>query len=445
MQLTHLGRILRRSLWLIVLLTVLGGAIALLTALSQRPVYSATATMLFSPSTAAASSTGEVVAANSVLGNRIVTYTSLVNSPLILDPAIESLGLDATAGELSSSVSAGTAGAPNIVAVTATSSDPESAAALANAAADSLATQVTATESAPGAEATGPTLTAALVEPGAPPAQPSSPNIPLLVAIGLAIGFALGVVIAAIRAYTDPRIRSRQDIRAATNEKTIVGGLDKAATQAFVVVTSPTGGLAEAFRQFRAQLRTSSEGKPARTILVTSPTREPAVVAAAANLAAVIAEEDVSVCLVDADIRNGRVAGFVSAPAGVGVRDVLGRRSAPEDALVDTATPHLRTATAGTPADSPYALFASPTMGDFMDELKEKADVVVIVAPAILEHAETLLLASNADQSVVVVSSGRSRKRDLREAYTRLESSGAPVTGVLLVDVPRRGPDARWR
>ncbi|GAA1982791.1 Wzz/FepE/Etk N-terminal domain-containing protein [Microbacterium pumilum] len=445
MQLTNLGRIFRRSLWLIILTTLVGGAIALLLAVNQRPVYAATGKMLFSPSTAAASSTGELVAANTVLGSRITTYMTLVNSPLILDPVIQSLGLDATAGQLSSSVAAATAGAPNIVAVTASSSDPASAAALANAVAESLATQVTATETSPDAEATGPTLVATLVEPAAAPSAPSAPDIGLMLAIGLAIGFAIGVVIAAIRAYTDSRIRTRQDIHAATDAATIVGGLDKAATRTFVVAAAPTGGLAEAYRQFRAQLRTNPETQAARTIVVTSPTREPAVVGAAANLAAVIAEEDVRVALVDADIRNGLVAQFVDVTSPVGVSDVLGRRSELKAALVETAVPQLRTATAGTPTDSPYPLFASPTMGTLVEELKKTVDVVVIVAPALLDHAETLLLASNADESVLVVDSGRSRKKDLREAYALLESSGAPVTGVLLADVPRRGPDAHWR
>lgn len=444
MQLTSIGRILRKSLWIIIVTTLVGGAVGYLLAVNQRPTYTASAKVLFSPSATGVGSTGDLIALNTVLTGRVQTYTALVNTPLILDPAIQDLGLSATAGQISSAVSATTTGGVNVVTVSASSSDPASAAALANAASASLADHVTSLEAASDAEITGPTLDATVVQTANPPGRPSSPDIVLMTGIGLAIGFAIGVLIAGLRAASDTRIRTRRDIEGATTEAIVVTGL-KSGADGLVLATDPRGESAEAYRRFRALVRTHTETGETRRIIVTSPRQGADISTVAANLAAVIAEEGVAVCLVDADLRTGSVAGVLGVTSPKGLSDVLGRRAEIRDAVIATSVPGLAVFPAGEGAEAPYSLFSSSTMTLLMDELPAKADIIVIAAPPLLDSAESVVVSGYADEAVLVVQSGRSRKGDLTEAYGILAAGDIVVSGVLLADVPRRGVDADWR
>lgn len=445
MQLTHLWRILRRSIWIIVITTLVGGAIGFGLALSQRPTYSATARLLLAPASSNELTASELVSGNAVVAARIQTYTGLVGTPLILDPVIQKLGLNATPAQIASSVSAAGSSTTSIVVVQASSSKGSAAAELANAVADSIGKAITE-ESADTEEATGTAqLVATLVQPALAPSRPSAPDLTLMLSLGLAIGFAVGVLFAGIRGYTDTRVRGRQDARTAADaEAAIVQGFSVKASRGLVVASDATGADAESYRQFRAQLREGAASGH-QLIVVATPTEGGAHGAVAANLAAVIAEEGLTVSLIDADVRKSLVHQLTDVPAEPGLTDVLRGSAELGEAQHESSVPLLSVLSSGTATDAPYPLFASPAVDLLLGDLGTSSDVTVLVVPPLLTYAEGQLLLPRGDSAILVGASRRVRKRELAEAARLVSEAGVPLAGIALTEVPSRGPDAEWR
>src|SRR5690625_5789643 len=94
-----------RERWRTTLITALIvlGTIVAATSL-QRPEYEASASIFVRTGTGA--SVMDRAAAADYVSQQIETYTDLVTTPLVLDPAIESLGLETGARQLSEDVSA---------------------------------------------------------------------------------------------------------------------------------------------------------------------------------------------------------------------------------------------------------------------------------------------------------------------------------------------------
>ncbi|MEV8370919.1 Wzz/FepE/Etk N-terminal domain-containing protein [Microbacterium sp. NPDC064584] len=445
MQLSQFGRILRRNLWIIVVATLLGAAIAFALSSTQRPVYNASSRTLFSAS-GSVSSAAELTAANALLLGRIETYTSLLTTPLILDPVIQELGLNATSAQIASSVSAQTEGPGNVVSVSASSSDPASAASLANAVAESLASQITNVQLAAGggAQSAAARFEYELVDQANPPSRPAAPDIPLMALVGGLVGFALGVILAGIRAYTDQRVRVRADIAGVTSSSLPVEGIARAESNSLVSIDRPADPAAEAYRRLFAEIASPATRVP-RRLLVTSPQPHSTTSSAAANLATVIAEGGSRVTLIDADLRGGSLAAAFGLDAGPGLSEVLDGKAELHQAVRPTARPLLSILPSGSTAESASALIASQATDVVFSDLEATSDVIVVNAPAVLRFADAVILAERADAAVLVVASGDTRKADVGDACEALETGGTAVRGVVLTSVPKRGPDARWR
>ncbi len=80
-----------------------------------------------------------------------------------------------------------------------------------------------------------------VTEPAAAPSRPSSPNIPLALVLGAALGLALGFGVAVLRAVLDTHVHTLHDLEAIT-DKPILGGIAKdpdAAKRPLIVHADP--------------------------------------------------------------------------------------------------------------------------------------------------------------------------------------------------------------
>ena len=440
MPLKQIGTILRRNIWVIVLGVILGGVIGFGQASSQPPSYTATSHTLFEPAGASANA-DDIVSARSLIGSQLATYVALAGTPLILDPVIDDLGLSATPAEISDTITAKVESTENILVVTATSTQPAAAAALADAVSESLSDRVV--DLGEGTESIGAQIDAQLVSPGADSTVRSSSDLIITVLIGAATGFAIALVVAAFRAQIDTRIRTRHDVRGATHRALPVEAQIKGAPR-LTTAGAADDATSEAYRRFVAELTTGGERLPS-AVIVTSPAPSSGAPAAAVNIATTLAERGDSVILVDADLRGGQPSELLGLSGARGLSDVLTGDAGLPEAIDSTTLPGVRVVPAGSRLDDASALLWSKALETTFAQLRAAADVVVVSAPPVLDYADAARLAEHAETSILVVTSGDSRVPDLADAYEQLKEGGAPTKGVLLTDVPRRGVNAAWR
>jgi capsular exopolysaccharide synthesis family protein len=150
-----------------------------------------------------------------------------------------------------------------------------------------------------------------------------------------------------------------------------------------------------------------------------------------------MAQAELRTLLVDADLRNPRIADLLGLRNVVGLSSVLDG-SASIDSGVQRWSSELwqerglDVLTAGPAVPDPSELLASANMPRFLQAARSWYDSVILDSPALLDSSDGALLSAQADHAVVVVAASRTTQRRLLESLGRLRLAGADVVGVVL-------------
>lgn len=201
-------------------------------------------------------------------------------------------------------------------------------------------------------------------------------------------------------------------------------------------LTEPHSAVAEQYRKLKGSLvRITKEGTFRNLIMVTSAVAGEGKSLTAANLAISLAQEfDLTVLLVDADLRRPSIHNYFGFEQGVGLSDCLQDGNDIGEAIVKTDLGKLSIISAGREVEKPLELFASRRMEELLAEIKTRYSdrYVIIDTPPLLAFAESRALAHMVDGIVFVVHEGVTPQKDVMEAKELLK--GCPVLGVVLND-----------
>jgi len=432
--------VLRKGWILILVLALVGVAAAAGFSVLKQPVYSASAQVFVSTQTSGSAS--DLAQGNTFTQQRVLTYSNLVTTPIVLLPVISSLKLDMSADDLAKLVSADAPTNTTLISITVNETDPVQAADIANATSQSLTNVVQNIEATDANGASTVKLTR--VKEAQVPNTPISPNVPVNVVLGLLVGLALGVGLAVLRETLDNRVRTESDIER-ISDKPIVGGIafdSKASERPLIVQVDPRSPRAESFRTLRTNLQFVDIGSSARTFVMTSSVQSEGKSTTVANLAIALDSAGYRVILIDADLRRPRVAQYMDLEGGAGLTDVLIGRAALEDVAVPWGRGNLVVLPSGEIPPNPSELLGSQAMTLLIERLEAQFDYVLFDAPPLLPVTDAAILSKKASGAIVVVASGRTMKGQLAGAVQSLENVGAPIAGFVMTMMPTRGPGA---
>lgn len=432
MELKDYLRVARRRWVSIVAAAFIGLGLAAGYTMLQIPQFQAKSQLFLSVQ--AGASAADVSQGNAFAEKRVTSYVSLAMSPRVLAAAAQELGLS-DAQILASKVVASSPTQTVLIDITATDSSPQLAADIANAVAAELIAAVNEVDDVN-------IVRLSIFEEAAPAAAPSSPRVPINLALGALFGLLLGVTYALLRELLDTKIRSLEDV-----EETVDGGIlgtfsSDAGIEKEPLVTQGDqfSHRAESFRQLRTHLHfTNLDGGP-QTIVVSSALAGEGKTSTAVNLAIMMAEGGSKVLLVDADLRRPRVARALGIEGSIGLSGVLSHAVDLEDAIQSWGRGGaLHVLTSGRSAPNPSELLGSSTMAKLIATFEGAYEVVIIDAPPLLPVTDPAVLGSMSSGVVLVVSAdGRTNKADVAQAVANLESVKARLLGVVVNRLEKR-------
>lgn len=440
LELKHYFRILRRNWIAIVAFTLMGILASSAASLLVRPSY-VSETKLF-VAMQNSGSVSELQQGNIFTQARVQSYVKTVATPTVLQPAIDTLGLEMTPGALAQTVVANSDANTVLINISVANESPVRAAALAQAIADSLVSAVEELER-PSTGGASP-VRLSVVSPASVPAVPSSPNIRLNLGLGLFGGLAAGLGFAALRTVLDTRIRGELDLKR-ISDTPILGGISFAADatkRPLLTQTSPQSPRAEAFRQLRTNLQFAHVSHDSKTILVTSSVPGEGKSTTATNLAIALAESGQTVALVDADLRRPMIAEYLGLESGAGLTTALVGAADVDDLLQPWGRDALYVLTSGQVPPNPSELLGSDKMKQLVASLESAFDAVIIDAPPLLPVTDAAVLAQQVGGVVLVVGVQKVRTTDVEKSMAALEMVSADLLGVVLNRLPSKGPDA---
>lgn len=199
-----------------------------------------------------------------------------------------------------------------------------------------------------------------------------------------------------------------------------------------VSYTNPKSLVSEQYRTLRTNIKFSSPDKEIRSILITSAIQAEGKSTTAANLAIVFAQEGKQVLIIDADMRKPSIHNIFSVKNNIGLSSVLVRQTRLKEALQSTQIKNLDVLTCGLIPPNPVELLGSVSMADLMEQLKEMYEIIIVDAPPLLVVADSQILATLCEGTVLIISSGETEKQQALKAKEILTSSNSRLIGAVV-------------
>lgn len=201
-------------------------------------------------------------------------------------------------------------------------------------------------------------------------------------------------------------------------------------------VAEPHSAVSEQYRKLKSALvRLTNEDRFRNLVMVTSAISGEGKSLTAANLAISMAQEyDLTVLLIDADLRRPSIHNYLGFEQTIGLSDCLMDGIDIGEAIIKTDISKLSVISAGREVAKPLELFASKKMQGLMTEIKHRYNdrYVIIDTPPLLLFAETRSLAHIVDGVIFVIHEGVTPLESALEAKEILKE--CHVLGTVLND-----------
>jgi len=271
-----------------------------------------------------------------------------------------------------------------------------------------------------------------VIESATVPDAPVYPDRPLIVMFGIALGLFVGIVSALLIEFFDDRLNSPEDGERALGLAALgripVFSIDDLQMLAKLKGRRPE---IESYKTFRTNLYFCSVDDPIRTVLLTSACPGEGKTTTAINFAFAVATDEKEVILVDTDLRLPSIHTKLGISQGPGLTDVLLGKASLDNVLTRLpGTPNIRVITAGTPPPNPSELLNSKKFKALIEELSRRADMVICDGAPVLPVADSQIVSSIVDATVMVVSNGETKKADARRARILLDRARARIVGI---------------
>jgi len=184
-----------------------------------------------------------------------------------------------------------------------------------------------------------------VVDQALPPASPLLRPQSTIILTTLVFSLLGGIIVAFLMESLDTGMRSIAEIESITELPSLAivpRGRRTSAEQASTlttaqrnigVLTQPKSQFAEAFRSLRTSLLLSTTGHPPKIIVLTSATPSEGKTTAASNLAAILAQRDTRVLLIDGDLRRPNIHHRFGMTGKIGLTTVLTGATMLEDTV----------------------------------------------------------------------------------------------------------------
>jgi len=290
------------------------------------------------------------------------------------------------------------------------------------------------------------TTSGTVIDVARPPSSPSTPKKVRDGLLALLVGLVLGVGLAFVFDRLDDTVKSFDDIEEFSGGLPVLGtiprveGWRRKGQTHLAIKEDATSAASEAYRTLRTAVQFLSLDEPKRVIGLTSAVPDEGKTTTVANLALSFARAGQRVIVVSFDFRKPKLHTFFGVSNEAGVTSVLLGRHSLKDAIQSVeGEQRLRVLPSGPVPPNPAEILALNHVVELVDALSPLADIVLIDCPPVLPVTDTLLVSRLVDGLLVLTKAGGTKKPDLRRMVELLNQVRAPILGMIINSVPRRG------
>lgn len=281
------------------------------------------------------------------------------------------------------------------------------------------------------------------------PTSPSSPKTKLSLFIGLLLGGIVGVAAALLSELFDSKINSSEDIETRLKVNTMGTvplikslkflGFGKQ-TPADFLVENPMSAYAESIRQLRAAIAFSDIDSSTQVVTLTSSLPDEGKTSLCLSLGRMSAMSGAKTLVIDGDFRRRQLTSAAGMDPRVGFVEYLFGEGELHDAVHRDSKTDLDVLGLSLKGHAPHDVFGTHAYDTLIARLREMYDLILIDTGPILLMAESRIVASKSDKTILLVRWHHSKRQAVKKSLRILRDFQADLLGVTLnmVDYSRR-------
>ena len=278
-----------------------------------------------------------------------------------------------------------------------------------------------------------------ILDPASIPDEPSKPDRFFIILVGFILGPIIGFALILIKDHFDDTVKTPDDI-----EKEEIkfltwiphyksNGKGNSDNLGFVVLDETDSPVSEAFRTIKTRIQHSwADSDLSKLILVTSPAESEGKSFVAANLASSFAQSNKRTLLIDCDLRRPTIHTKMDVDKQPGLADYLSRKLKLDDFIRKTRTNNLSFITSGAIPSNPAELFESKAFINFLKEIRNYFDFIILDSPPIIAVVDSEILAKQVDGTILVISADKTENRLMKDAVDLLKRNKVAFLGTVL-------------
>lgn len=287
-----------------------------------------------------------------------------------------------------------------------------------------------------------------IIDTAVEPVKPIKPKKLIVLILSIFVGGFIGVLIALLRNMLSSGIKDSSRIENELDlpvyatvprspiQESRVQLLKKKKSIPILAVKNGEDIAIESLRSIRTTIHFALNNAKNNIIAISGPAPEIGKSFISTNLAAIFAQGNKKVLLIDADIRRGYLHKYFDHDTAPGLTEYLTNQSSLEQCIVHSSSVnHLDFLPRGKNQGNAAEMLSSPRFSELLAQLSQQYDHIIIDTPPILAVTDGIIISQFAGVNLVVARYAKTQMKELELTVNRFEQAGSKVNGIILNDV----------
>ncbi|OTG85184.1 polysaccharide biosynthesis tyrosine autokinase [Acinetobacter sp. ANC 4648] len=288
-----------------------------------------------------------------------------------------------------------------------------------------------------------------IIDTAVEPIEPIKPKKLIVLILSIFMGGFIGVLIALVRNMMQSGVKDSSQIENFFNLPVYatvprspyqLNRLDKLKKQKVIPILAEKNSediAIESLRSIRTALHFTFMQAKNNVMLITGPAPSIGKSFVSTNLAVILAQTGKRVLLIDADLRRGYLHKYFGVSNEKGLAEYLIDDAPLESVIKSTNIAGLDFLNRGRNPSNPAELLSSDKFRDFLANLNETYDHILIDSPPVLAVTDSIIISQYAAVNLIVARYNQTALKELEITVNRFEQAGTKVTGFILNDVQK--------
>ena len=288
-----------------------------------------------------------------------------------------------------------------------------------------------------------------LLQDAALPLKPSTPNVPIALALSISLGLGTSILLCLVmEQLNEDTAQFAEQLSQRTGYPVIASvpeldekSLGDGGTPTSYIVENPISAFAESLRVLLHSIETRRQLKKATVVCLLSALPGDGKTTISLSAARLAAASGKKVLLVDCDHRIRALNRLLSIEPQGGLHEVLSQNWHWRSLIVSDEHSDLDVLPArASSTDDTLIEFDPKVMRRFLDDASKGYDLIFLDAPPVLSVAEARTIASFSDQTYLIARSEKTKIATVQAAISQLLNSSIPIQGLILNSVNMNFP-----